>query len=1119
MPFQSLQHLYEKTIVPLDFVPVKGRRYHFKGMTGSFRALMVSLMYPKATTHQVFILNDKETAAYFYNDLEHLLGQSNSEHKDKTILFFPTSYKKPYAAETLDNANVLSRSEVLTRLSGTSAPLLIVTYPEALGEKVVSKSYLKKTVFALATGEKINLDFLTDVFHEYGFERTNFVIEAGQYSIRGGLVDVFSYADDYPYRIEFEGDEVSSIRTFDPVNQLSKHKLEQVSILPNVHDRLIIEQRNNFLSLFEDNSPVWIEDAGFLLDKLDKEFQKALEIYSSSQFLLDHASPEALFCKAEETVRIIQALPVIEFGLHSFFKESVVFRFNITPQPPFHKNFELLIQSLEDNMDQGYRNIILVNNSKQEERLRSILQDIIPRNESIAEKYHSLELSLHEGFIDHDARIACYTDHQIFDRYHRFQIRDSYTARESLTIKELYSLKPGDFITHIDHGIGRFDGLEIIENDGRKQEAIRLFYKNNDILYVSIHSLHRITKFSGKDGTVPTLDKLGSGSWARLKDKTKRRVKDIAKDLIKLYAERRRAKGFSYSADTYLQHELEASFMYEDTPDQVKSTLDIKHDLEADFPMDRLICGDVGFGKTEVAVRAAFKAVADSKQVAILVPTTILALQHYHTFNDRLEKFPCNVDYLNRFRSGKEQKEVIKGLAEGKVDIVIGTHRLLSEDIVFKDLGLLILDEEQKFGVAAKEKLKKLRINVDTLTLTATPIPRTLQFSLMGARDLSIITTPPPNRQPVQTEVRPFNEEIIRDAIYFELSRNGQVFFVHNRIQNINDVAGLIRKYAPDAKVAVAHGQMEGHQLEKIMLAFIEGEYDVLVSTTIVESGLDIPNANTIFINDAHHYGLSDLHQLRGRVGRSNKKAFCYLLAPPLVVLTEEARKRLQAIEEFADLGGGFNIAMRDLDIRGAGNILGAEQSGFISEIGYEMYQKILDEAILELKETEFPELLENTAENIYVRDCSIETDMEILIPDTYVNHITERLNLYKELDNIEKEEDLLQYQERLIDRFGPVPAETASLFNALRLRWIAKEIGFEKIILKNKNMTGYFISNPESPYYQSENFTRVLNFIQSNPRLCSMKEGNEKLSLTFKNIAVLEDGLAMLRKVILPLP
>ncbi|MHC1707790.1 MAG: transcription-repair coupling factor [Bacteroidales bacterium] len=1115
MPPLSLHQLYGSLPLLPEFQPDSGKRYYIRGLSGSFKAILASILFKQWDQNQVFILNDKETAAYFFNDLENLLGQSELDTKDKSVLFFPTSYKKPYSTENIDNANVLSRSEVLTRLSGNAAPLIIITYPEALGEKVVSKAYLQQAVLKISRGEKLNLDFLTDVFHEYGFERTDFVIEAGQYSIRGGLVDVFSYADDYPYRIEFDGDEIDSIRTFDPVSQLSKQPMQSVSVLPNVHDRLIREQRQGFLELFENSVPVWIEDTGFLLDKIEKEYRTAENAFLSKTSEIKLTAPDSLYIESQGLLRKIQQHPVVEFGLHFFFKDAIEYQFNITPQPPFHKNFELLLQNLEENTLRGYQNIILTNNEKQEERLKSILLDLLPHDEKLQDKFQPLRINLHEGFIDHDRRIACYTDHQIFDRFHRFQLRESFAARESLTIKELYSLKPGDYITHIDHGVGRFDGLEIIDNNGRKQEAIRLFYKNNDILYVSIHSLHRITKFSGRDGTVPSLDKLGSGAWARIKDKTKRRVKDIAKDLIRLYAERRRSKGFSYSADTYLQNELEASFIYEDTPDQVKSTQDVKRDLEADFPMDRLICGDVGFGKTEIAVRAAFKTVTDSKQVAVLVPTTILALQHYHTFKDRLEKFPCKVDYLNRFRSGKEQKEVLKELVEGKVDIVIGTHRLLSEDIKFKDLGLLILDEEQKFGVAAKEKLKKLRVNVDTLTLTATPIPRTLQFSLMGARDLSIITTPPPNRQPVQTEIRPFNEEIIRDAIQFELSRNGQVFFVHNRIQNISDVAGLIRKYVPDARVAVAHGQMEGHQLEKIMLAFIEGEFDVLVATTIIESGLDIPNANTIFINDAHHYGLSDLHQLRGRVGRSNRKAFCYLLSPPVIALTDEARKRLQAIEEFADLGGGFNIAMRDLDIRGAGNILGAEQSGFISEIGYEMYQKILDEAILELKETEFPELLGEQIEKSYVRDCVLETDMEILIPDDYVNHITERLNLYKELDSIDNEEDLSAFQEKLIDRFGPIPGQTAELFNAVRLRWLAREIGFEKIVLRNSMMTGYFVTNPESPYYQSENFTRVLQYVQTNPRLCSMKEGNEKLSLTFKTSRTLEDGLKVFRTLL----
>jgi transcription-repair coupling factor (superfamily II helicase) len=761
------------------------------------------------------------------------------------------------------------------------------------------------------------------------------------------------------------------------------------------------------------------------------------------------------------------------------------------------------------------KNILLADSPKQVERIYTILDDLEKSHpDENPLDFACIHLSLHEGFVCKDIGIACYTDHQLFDRYHKFRLKESFSGKQALTLKEMYDLKPGDYVTHIDHGVGRFDGLEKINNNGKWQEAIRIIYQNDDLLYISIHALHRISKYSGKEGHVPSMDRLGSNNWNKLKAKTKARVKDIARDLIKLYAERRSAKGFAFTPDTYLQHELEASFIYEDTPDQVKSTLDVKKDMEADHPMDRLICGDVGFGKTEIAIRAAFKAVADSKQVAILVPTTVLAVQHFKTFSDRLKTLPCRVDYINRFKSTQQQNETLKDLEAGKIDILIGTHRLLSADVKFKDLGLMIIDEEQKFGVSAKEKLKKLRVNVDTLILTATPIPRTLQFSMMGARDMSIISTPPPNRYPVQTEVHVFNEEIVRDAISYELSRGGQVFFVNNRIQNLVDLAAIIKKLVPDARVGVGHGQMEGHQLEKVMLGFVEGDFDVLVSTTIVESGLDIPNANTIIINDAQNYGLSDLHQLRGRVGRSNRKAFCYLLAPPLSILSDEARKRLKAIEEFAEIGSGFNIAMRDLDIRGAGNILGAEQSGFITEIGFEMYQKILDEAMHELKLAEYSDLYADELDTKYVKECQIETDLEILIPDAYISNITERLSLYKELDNIETEEELMAFQEKLIDRFGPVPTETQELLSALRLRMLARTIGFEKLILRNQLMTGHFISNETSAYYQSEIFTAVLKYVQTHTNSCRMKEGSGKLSITFQRVSNVSDALKILREM-----
>ncbi|NTW23293.1 MAG: transcription-repair coupling factor, partial [Lentimicrobium sp.] len=878
------------------------------------------------------------------------------------------------------------------------------------------------------------------------------------------------------------------------------------------------EKRESFLAYIGRNAVVWIRDFAFAIDKTGKEFEKAEKAFAELSPDIKHLEPGQLFCTADDFKADILNHSLVEFGSHFLMKEGRQFDFNMLPQPSFNKNFDLLLQNLDENSASGIRNLILSDNPKQTERIQTIFSDL-KANRGIPDSklnYELQNLSLHEGFIDREHKLACYTDHQIFERYHKYRIRDGYAGKQAITMKEIYDLQPGDYVTHIDHGVGRFDGLEKIENNGRQQEAIRLIYQNSDILYVSIHSLHRISKYVGKEGTIPSLNKLGSNAWNKLKSKTKQRVKDIAKDLIKLYAERKAADGFTFTPDTYMQHELEASFIYEDTPDQVKATADVKRDLEKSYPMDRLVCGDVGFGKTEIAIRAAFKAVADSKQVAVLVPTTILALQHNKTFSERLKAFPCRVDYINRFKSAKEQTQTLKDLADGKIDILIGTHRIVSQDVKFKDLGLMIIDEEQKFGVATKEKLKKLKVNVDTLTLTATPIPRTLQFSLMGARDLSVINTPPPNRYPVQTELHAFNEEVIRDAIHFELSRGGQVFVVNNRINNIQEVTGMIQRLVPDAKIAIGHGQMDGHKLEKIMLDFVEGYYDVLVATTIIESGLDIPNVNTIIINEAQNYGLSDLHQLRGRVGRTNKKAFCYLLAPPLSVLTDEARKRLKAIEEFSELGSGFNIAMRDLDIRGAGNILGAEQSGFISEIGFEMYQRILDEAILELRESDFKGLYDEQepVQKAYVKECLIETDLEIMMPDSYVTNITERLSLYKELDSMSVEEDLLKFQEKLIDRFGPVPQQTQELLNTIRLRRSARSLGFEKISLRNGIMTATFITNKESPFYQSNIFSIVLQFIQVYQKTCRMKEVNDKLSLSFRDV----DSVSKAIQALLPL-
>ena len=1073
-------------------------RICLKDLVGSSRSMTMAAVFDATSRIHLILLPGKEEAAYFFNDLQQVL-------KDR-VYFFPSSFKKGFQSGSKDNQGLLSRTEVLNLLNSRMRKFIIVSYPEAVTEKVVNKKYLEKNTLKISVGEQVNMDFVLDLLIEYDFERTDFITEPGQFSLRGGLIDVYSFSFDHPFRIEFDGNRVESLRTFDPSTQLSIQKLQEISIVPDIRvdadKKIVYESVFSFLS---ERAVVWLSDLASMALQVNK--------LPSSELLLN----------GSEFLRTFLDFSTVEFGSQPYFKTAGLINFNTVPQPSFKKNFDLLLADLRKNVREGFQNYLLADSQKKADRLQTILEDVgLKKNEMHAvtgDGSHvspdtlttTLNYSLHEGFLDRDMRIAFYTDHQLFERYHKFHLRDGYTSKEALKLKELYDLKPGDYVTHIDHGVGRFDGLEKIINNGREQEAIRLIYKNEDLLYVSIHSLHRISKYIGKEGTAPSLNRLGSDVWNKLKNKTKSKVKDIARELIRLYAERRATTGIACAPDTYLQSELEASFIYEDTPDQIKATADIKRDLEATYPMDRLICGDVGFGKTEIAVRAAFKVVTESKQVAVLVPTTILALQHYKTFADRLKSFPCRVDYINRFKSAREQTKLLAELEEGKIDILIGTHRLLSKDIKFKDLGLLIIDEEQKFGVGAKEKIKMLRINVETLTLTATPIPRTLQFSLMGARDLSIINTPPPNRYPVQTEIHPFGEEVIKEAIMFEVQRGGQVFFVTTRVMNIMEISVMVQRMVPGVKVAVAHGQMDGHKLEKVMLEFIEGEYDVLIATTIIESGLDISNVNTIIINDAHHYGLSDLHQLRGRVGRSNKKAFCYLLAPPMSTLTDEARKRLRAIEEFADLGSGFNIAMRDLDIRGAGNILGAEQSGFISEIGYEMYQKILDEALIELKEHDFKELFTDDVQREFVHDCVIETDLEILIPDHYVSSMTERLNLYKELDSIADETKLMKFRVMLHDRFGPLPFQTEDLIHTIRLRWLARKTGFEKLVLRNQRLTAYFVNNPESDYFQSLQFTAILEFIKINPSYCRMKEDKGRLFITFPDIRGIDEALTKL--------
>ena len=1051
---------------------------HLKGLVGSSTAFISNSIYHHFPVNQLFILNDKEEAAYFLNDLEHIVGE------DK-VLFFPPSYKRAYQIEETDNSNILLRAEVLNALTKRSSTKIIVTYPDALAEKVVTKKNLEQNTFRINQADELSLEFINDVLIEYGFEREDFVVEPGQFAIRGGIVDVFSFSNENPYRIEFFGDEVESIRTFDPVSQLSIQTYKRLSVIPNVQTTLLKESRESFLEFLPKNTMVWVKDIQLTANQIQQDFEKAQTAYEEVENSpLNHLLPEEVFSDKTQFLSEMIAKNTVEYGNQFYHQPDLEITYHQKPQPSFNKNFTLLHDDIQAKKAEGFTNIILSDNTKQVERLHAIFEDIGKELQ-----VSSILLPIHEGFVDLDLKLSCYTDHQIFNRYQRFKLKDAYNKKsEALTLKELHGLSPGDFITHIDHGVGRFSGLEKIDVNGKQQEAIRIVYSNNDLLYVNIHSLHKITKYVGKEGTPPKVNRLGSNTWQKVKQKTKTKIKEVAFDLIKLYAQRKANKGFQFSPDTYLQNELEASFVYEDTPDQLTATQDVKKDMEAEYPMDRLVCGDVGFGKTEIAIRAAFKAVADSKQVAILVPTTILALQHYKTFKKRLKGFPCNVDYINRFKTQKQQKETIAKLANGEIDILIGTHRIVGKDVKFLDLGLLIVDEEQKFGVGVKDKLKTIKANVDTLTLTATPIPRTLQFSLMAARDLSNITTPPPNRQPVETRLQVFNEEVIRDAISYEVSRGGQVFFINNRVENIQEVAGMVTRLCPDASVLIAHGQMKGDELEQKMMAFVDGEYDVLVATTIIESGLDIPNANTIIINNANHFGLSDLHQMRGRVGRSNKKAFCYLMAPSMHELTPEARRRLTAIEQFSDLGSGFQIALRDLDIRGAGNLLGGEQSGFISEIGFEMYQKILQEAIDELKENEFKDLYAEELKNKdFVKDCQIETDLEILIPDGYVTNIAERLNIYRNIDALATEEALENYKNHLVDRFGELPNETIDLFEAIQLRWIAQKIGFEKLVLKH---------------------------VQSNPHLCKMKEKNNKLSLVFENVKGIKAAINLLSPI-----
>ena len=1099
----------------------------------------------------VFILQDNDEAGYFYHDLTQILGTDN-------VLFFPSSYRRAVKYGQRDAANEILRTETLSRLSaahtagkGKDNPgfLYVVTCPEALSELVVSKRNLDERTISIGVGDIVNLTDLGRKMRNLGFEEVDYVYEPGQFAMRGSIVDVYSYSSELPFRIDFFGDEVDTIRTFEVADQLSKDSKETVQIVPELAQTVTDKQPltamlpEDALLVFKDrlylcSAIEQIYDNGFSKQAFTERLEGATEM--EQEQIMREMRKENNLVSGVEFRKAISGFRFVEMGAHPSGTPQTTITFNISPQPLFHKNFELLAQTLEDFLLQGYRLYILADSEKQTRRLKEIFESDelravrnarhqkSPNSEalSVADNitFTPVDHTLHEGFADADLRLCFFTDHQIFDRFHKYNLKSdaARTGKMALTMKELQEMEPGDFIVHVDFGIGKFGGLLRVPVGDSYQEAIRIYYQHGDIVDVSIHSLYKISKYRRADtGEPPRLSALGTGAWDRLKERTKKRIKDIARDLIKLYSKRRHEKGFSFSADSYLQHELEASFLYEDTPDQSKATQDVKHDMESNRPMDRLVCGDVGFGKTEVAIRAAFKAATDGKQVAVLVPTTVLAFQHYKTFLSRLKEMPVRVDYLSRARSAKQTREVLADLKEGKIDILIGTHKLIGKSVEWHDLGLLIIDEEQKFGVATKEKLRKLKTNVDTLTMSATPIPRTLQFSLMGARDMSIIRTPPPNRYPVQTELGVYGHEIIADAINFEKSRNGQVYFVNDRISNLPEIAALIHKYVPDARVAIGHGQMNPEELEKILIGFMDYDYDVLLSTSIVENGIDISNANTIIINDAHRFGLSDLHQMRGRVGRSNRKAFCYLLAPPKSVLTPEARRRLEALENFSELGSGFNLAMQDLDIRGAGNLLGAEQSGFMEDLGYETYQKILNQAVTELKNEEFQDIY---AEEIaqgkeisgdeFVEDCALESDLEMYFPETYVPGSAERMFLYRELDNISDDDQLDAYRKRLEDRFGKMPKEGEQLLLVVPLRRIGKKLGCEKIILKQGRMQMQFVSNPESAYYKSQAFGRALNYISSHTRRCNLKEARGHRFMIVTGITSVGDALDVLKEI-----
>lgn len=1086
---------------------------YLKGMNASCASFFASSFIENKPFTSVFLLNDSEEAGYFYHDIVQANG-------DKHVLFFPSSYRRAIKYGQKDAANEILRTEVLSKLE-QNEPVSIVTYPEALAEKVVSRQTLNQQTLTLATGKQYETEAITKKLTDYGFEHVDYVYEPGQFAMRGSILDVYSFASEYPYRIDFFGDEIDSIRTFEVETQLSKEKKNSVSIVPELGQAT--ENEISFLEFIPQDTLLWVKDLLWIKERIQAIHDESLSPQALAAYEGEQTERMNLERKlidgSEFTVRALD-FKRIDFGHKAVGTPQATLQFQTSIQPIFHKNFDLVASTLTDYLQRNYTIYICSDSIKQTDRLRDIFAE---RKDQIS--FKAVDHTLHEGFIDHTLKMCLFTDHQIFDRFHKFNLRSdkARSGKVALSLKELNQFEPGDYVVHIDHGIGKFAGLVRIPNGNTTQEVIKLIYQNDDVVFVSIHSLHKISKYKGKEGEQPRISKLGTGAWEKMKDRTKAKIKDIARDLIKLYSQRKQEKGFQYSADSFLQHELEASFLYEDTPDQLKATQDVKADMESDRPMDRLVCGDVGFGKTEVAIRAAFKAVADNKQVAVLVPTTVLAYQHFQTFRKRLEGMPCKVDYLSRARTAKDTSRILKELADGQINILIGTHKIIGKSVKFKDLGLLIIDEEQKFGVSVKEKLRQIKVNIDTLTMTATPIPRTLQFSLMGARDLSVIQTPPPNRYPIQTEVHTFNEEIISEAINFEMSRNGQVFFVNNRIQNLMELKMMIQRNIPDCRVCIGHGQMQPEELEKIIFDFVNYDYDVLLATTIIESGIDIPNANTIIINQAQNFGLSDLHQMRGRVGRSNKKAFCYLLAPPLTSLTPEAKRRLQAIENFSDLGSGIHIAMQDLDIRGAGNMLGAEQSGFIADLGYETYQKILAEAVKELKNEEFADLYaeeikageEKISGEEFVDECTVESDLELLFPNEYIPSSSERMLLYRELDKLELDKEVEDFKARLIDRFGKIPPETEELTRIVPLRRLAKRMGIEKVILKADRMTLYFVSNLESPYYQSKAFGKVIEYMAKYPRNCNLREQNGKRSMVMKEIHDVASAVSVLQEMV----